>query len=400
MKKKGSGSFCIPRKGVEKLLTTGNRAKWLIPAYLKIAAHTDESGLYSTASHSSIRKALRRNKQDAQGFLQELGKLKLIYTAEQWTKRTGETFPDDVPEKQKIRHILNDFKEDRQDMVWFSRGVVDGIGEFIEPLRRLADCGGEGARMFLYFYSQYDVHTFHACSPNTTIYNKYTPEGKQWATNYMIKEWWDREKFMTLEVLHNVFPEKRSWTELKDPDNWKDMQSHWDAVRNLEAAGFIYQVAAVVSSPIKVTNPHEHTGFDDDGEPLPREWNYTDMEHLAVVHELANLDRFATDTGELQEGIRYVVGQMDEVRSGSVYSVMPTGSNNSVMGLYKPRFIPDNIRNAFVKESIDNRESDRKQASTMLSHFAKTKGLQLREAIVKGEVDSQTTETKGETGEL
>jgi len=68
-KQKGSGSFYVPRAAIKKLLATGDKAKWLIPAYLKIAAHTDETGLYSTAGHSSIRKTLRRNKDDAIGFV-------------------------------------------------------------------------------------------------------------------------------------------------------------------------------------------------------------------------------------------------------------------------------------------------------------------------------------------
>ncbi len=377
-KKKGAGSFCIPREAVEILLRTEGKSKWLIPSYLKIAAHTDASGIYSTASHSSIRKALKRNKHDAQGFIQGLCDLELIYTAEQWTDETGEIFSDDVPERQKIRHIVNIFDEDQQDMIWFNRSLVDGIGEFIEPLRRLADCGNEGARMFLYFYGQYDAHSFHACNPHTTSYRKYIPDSGEWATNYMIKEWQQKEIFLADQVLSNVFPFKKSWDCLKDPEQWEDRGSQWDAVYNLESAGFIYEMAIVVSSPIK---PKRFDGeiIYDSGEPeryVETEWDYVDMDNMAVVYELANLDRFAVDTGELHKDIKHAVDQMsDHAKSSSVYSIMPTGSNNSVIGLFKPRFIPNNKRNAFVSEAIDNQESDRNQAINWIKHFKKIKKL-------------------------
>lgn len=378
-KKKGSGSFCIPRKAIDKLLQTGDKAKWLIPSYLKMAAHTDATGVYSTAGHSSIRSTLRRNKDDAISFVNELCKMKLLYTAEQWEKKTGEVFPDDVPERQKVRHVLNDFKEKREEMVWFSRGLVDGVGEFINPLRRLADCGGAGTRMFLYLYSEHDVHSFHACNPNKTLYRQYIPDGEQWVTNYMIKEWSKGAPSMTAQVLKHVFPDAKGWSELSNEQVWKGHQVHWDAIYDLEAAGFIYESVAVVSSPIKVIAEETEWEYDDDGEGTPykeKEWDYTDKENMAVVYELANKDRFASDTGELHEAIIGTVISMERpVQSDSVFSILPTGSTNSVIGLYKPRFAPDNTRNAYVAEGIKNRQEDKAQAIQWVKHFNKTAGL-------------------------
>jgi len=361
-RKKGSGSFCIPRAAVEVLLDTTSMAKWLIPSYLKLAAHTDANGVNTTASHTSIRQTLRRNKDDAKKFVADLIDLGLLYSADDWTAKTGEVFPDDVPEKQKIRYVLNNFGEDRQDMVWFRKGLVDGVGEFTNPLRRLADCGSESARMFLYLHSQYDVDACYACNPNTTIYQKYVPKGSQWGTNYLIKEWSPEGGILAGAVMGNVFPEIEA------------LESHVESVSNLEAAGFIYETVAVVSTPIKVTNPQIHTGFDDDGESIQRMWDYKDMEQMAVVYELSNQDRFTTDP--FQESIRKTVKQLtDSVQSGHIYSILPTGLNHSVMGLYKPRFVPDNEKNAFVAASIKNREDDKAQAEQWLAHFIKTKGL-------------------------
>lgn len=380
---RGTGSFCIPRRAVEILLQTEERAKWLIPAYLKLAAHTDRSGLYSTAGHTSVRKVLRRNKQDAQRFIFELSELLLIDSAEYWTDLTGEVFPDDVPDRQKVRYVLNDFDEEQSDMLWFSRGLVDGVGEFKNPLRRLADCGAAGARMFLYLYSEYDVHSFHAFNPNTTIFKKYTPGGDEWKTNYMIKGWIPDDLHMKPHVVKKVFPYIRDWDVLEDPEQWEVMRSHWEAVYNLEAAGFIYPVVSIVNCPIKVTNPQEHTGFDDDGDHIPKSWDYVGMKDMGVVYELANLDRYATDTGDLHEAIKNVIQKMHgNIEPSHVYSILPTGSNHSVMGLYKPRFIPDNIKNAFVAECIKTREEDREQARRWLNHFKVTKGLQPKKEFI------------------
>ncbi|RLD05576.1 MAG: hypothetical protein DRI65_08515 [Chloroflexota bacterium] len=380
--KKGSGSFCIPRKAIEKLLQTGEQAKWLIPSYLKLAAHTDVTGLYSTAGHSSIRSTLKRNKDDAIRFASELCKMKLIYTAAQWEKKVGKAFPDDVPERQKVRFVLNDFKEDRTDMVWFSRGLIDGVGEFLNPLRRLADCGGAGARMFLYLYSEYDIHSFHACNPLSTIYTGYTPVGQQWSTNYMIKEWLSAGMSMTTPVRVKVFPDVRGWEQLRKNAEWQDAEAHWEAVSNLEAAGFIYESVAVVSSPVKVKSKETEWDYSS-GEAIPehlKKWDYADMENMAVVYELANKDRFASDTGELHEAIKNTLSDRGvDLQPSNVYSILPTGSNNSVIGLYKPRFVPDNTRNAHVAEGINNRREDKDQAMRWVKHFNTTKGLDKNE---------------------
>jgi len=377
-KKRGSGSFCIPRKAIDKLLQTGDQARWLIPAYLKLAAHTDATGVYSTAGHTAIRRTLKRNKDDAIRFTDALCKMRLIYKPEQWKKKTGEAFPDDVPERQKVRFVINTLKEDQTDMVWFSRGLVDGVGDFSNPLRRLADCGSEGARMFLYLYGQYDAESFHACNPLTTAYMKYIPASQGLATNYMVKEWRNGNSFMQGPVLNKVFPHLQKWDQLNDDEAWQERGSHWDAIRNLEAAGFIYEVAAVVSTPIKVKSKNTDWSYED-GEAIPdtqKEWDYSDMENMSVVYMLANKDRFSSDTGKLHEAIKQTVelmgGHADYDR---VYSIMPTGMNNSVMGLYKPRFIPDNTRNAFVAEGMNNQRQEQSQAMQWLHHFNKTKRL-------------------------
>ena len=366
-KKKGSGSFFIPRKAVDALLQTGDQARWLIPSYLKLAAHTDAEGLYTTAGRTSIRKTLKRNKDDSIKFTKKLVKMKLIHTTDQWQKKTGEVFPDDVPEKQRVRFVLNDFNEDKSDMVWFNRTLIDGIGEFENPLRRLADCGGVGARMFLYFYSEYDVQLFHAFNPNRTIFKMYSPDGDAWSTNYRIKEWQPRPEALTGCVRRRVFPGINDWDEIDNSELWQDENSHWEAINNLEAAGFIYEMASIVSAPIKKKTGGD--GWSDAG--------YVDMENMSVVYELANRDRFAVDTGELHELIKETVSMMDvEINHQNVYSILPTGSTHSVIGLYKPRFAPDNTRNAFVLESMDNRREDKAQALRWVKHFRTTKRLE------------------------
>jgi len=94
------------------------------------------------------------------------------------------------------------------------------------------------------------------------------------------------------------------------------------------------------------------------------------------VYELANKDRFTSDTGELHEAIKNTLSDMGvDIQPSSAYSVLPTGSNNSVIGLYKPRFVPDNTRNAHVAEGINNRREDKAQAMQWVKHFNRTKGL-------------------------
>jgi len=370
--KKGAGSFYVPKEAINRLLGTGEKAKWLIPAYLKIAAHTDESGIYSTAGHSSIRRTLRRNKDDSIGFVEQLTKMKLVYTTKQWTKKTGETFPDDVPEKRKVRHVLNDFGEDVQEMVWFGRGLVDGMGEFNNPLRMLADCGAPASRLLLYLHQEYDPLNFHACNPLTTIYHKYAPANGQVATNYIIKGWQPHGEYMQGRILSHVFPDKEKWSKLTDEASWQEKNTHWEAFHNLEAAGFIYEVAAVVSTPVKVKE------FESEqGEHVHTEWDYTDMENMGMVYALANLDRFASTTGELHEGVREAYRRLlvDDYKPNHVYSILPTGVNHSVMGLFRLRFSVDNRRNAFVSEALENQDNDRATAMKWLHHFRITKGL-------------------------
>ncbi|MCP4988025.1 MAG: hypothetical protein GY928_18830 [Colwellia sp.] len=369
--KQSRGSFCIPVQAINILLETGKAAKWLIPSYLKIAAHTDATGMYSTAGRTSIRRTLRRNKPDVMCWIEQLCELGLIYTAEQWTGSTGETFPEVKSDRMQIRHVVELFNEDKGDMVWFGRNLVDGIGQFRNPLRSLADCGADAARMFLYFHREYDNQVFHAFNPLTTIYRGYCPVGRYSATNHMINQWGSRGDCLVGSVLTNVFPEHEFWSEFKDDEQWQDKEMHWDAVNNLKSEGLIYEVASVISSPVKKSGEKADGSYD---------WDYVDLSSAGVVYELANLGQFNVGTGKLHDSIREVVKQLtSELISADamagLFSILKTGSNNSVIGLYKPRFGVTNKRNAYVAEGLGNIKEDKEQPKQWLQHFINTKGL-------------------------
>lgn len=370
---KGQGSFCIPTQAISILLHTGKRAKWLIPAYLKIAAHTESRGMYSTAGRASIRKYLRMNKPNSIKVIDELCEYGLIYTSEQWEELHGlHVYPKRKDDRRQTRHIVQLFDEEPSEMLWFSTALANGIGQFKNPLRSLADCGPDAARMFLYFHREYDNLEFNAFNPLTTVYKQYYPVKPIAATNYMITAWEQLQSTMSAKILTNVFPDNNAWGDFKDEGEWDDYKREWDAFYNLEAEGLIYEMATVISSPVK------KSGRNNDGD---YKWGYVDLEDAGVVYELANLDR-VSDTGKLHESIVKVVSQIDNAPKGSsVYSILKTGSNNSVIGLFKPRFAVTNKKNAYVEESLGNIAEDIEQPTQWLKHFINTKGLNQAEEV-------------------
>ena len=151
---KGKGSFWITKKAIKTLLAHKATAMQ-INAYLVMAKHTNEGGKFSTSgikaihtatgvSHPVIEKAV--DVLTRMVLVNDKGELvkpvkgvyqHLVYTAEDWTKVTGEVIPDAPFERASVRYVLDDFNAEPDDKVWISNELVAGIGKFTQPLKKL-----------------------------------------------------------------------------------------------------------------------------------------------------------------------------------------------------------------------------------------------------------------------
>jgi len=252
---KGRGSFWVPRKAIEVLL--GHQATATqIGTYLVIARHTDAGGRFSSAGLKAIKNAMgigdamaERAVSDLQAITPAHSNKQVLYTPEKWRQQQNEQIPERPIELARIRWVINDYKVTPADRIWFSNELVDGYGQFRQPLRRLKQCEDVAARLLLKLYEQNAMEQWGGISPHPNIYQKFTMEKKWSRLGFNIwhakgdqdTAWQNLSALVTGKILGE--------TDILADDNWKIF---WNAFEALQLCGFIYETIVVLDR--EVTN--------------------------------------------------------------------------------------------------------------------------------------------------
>ena len=139
-----ASSFCLPTHTVDALIAAKASALE-IAGCLALAAFTDSSGQFSTASTNSLYQRTRTGWETAKKALEQLCQREaigrpLVSTAAAYTAATGQVLVDGPVPHSKVLHVIETFDQAMADRVWFGKGLVEGHKSF-NPLGKLNNAG-------------------------------------------------------------------------------------------------------------------------------------------------------------------------------------------------------------------------------------------------------------------
>lgn len=361
-----AGSFCIPRAAVEALLDNHATA-YEVCAYLILARFTDESGQYSTASISAVNrytganktkngpvgKALERLKtihakstssQPAEecrepnnGFRDPADLGPIVFERSQWLQATGEVINDGPHPRARVNHVLPDFNELAEDRIWISNNLIDGYGDFKQPLKLLKNAGDAAARLLLLFYTLNDMQAWGGVPPiGPGVFADYESVGADMSLKGGARL--VRRKYARLLA----FIDARITAT-------KGEQSYFDALTALRSTGFVYEVVTVVNrEPIVKTNAkgENYSLIPEDAEPL-YELDVRSQHGFKPKGEEGIGGATARTAGELGAPVTLNQGEFD----GTYAAIVPDGHECMIAGIFRLRFRVSNPKNAYVKST-------------------------------------------------
>jgi hypothetical protein len=357
--KKGAASFWIPRQAVDALIKAHATASE-IAAYLILAKHTPATGDYSTAGEKAVRIKAGMSRPATKKTIESLlsidmngGRAKsrqsekakkftrLVYTADDWTRLTGEVLPHGPGQRSQIRYVLNTFGDydtlEGDDMVWFGANLVAGTETFDRPMYALRQGGDYAARMLLLLYVHNAMEEWGGISPITGIWNTYKQTyclANIGRTIYSLHHW--ESEAMTAK--HGLF---KPVIDAFNGNQSEAMEAaFWPAFYSLVSQGFIYEVVTVTTAQPGTDSPNENDFplYELDARSLH---GYKPKGEEGVAGETAMLAR---DLG-------YPVTDSDGQFYGKYAAVAPKGTPIRVIGIYRLRFRVSNPRNAYVSDT-------------------------------------------------
>jgi hypothetical protein len=354
---KGPASFCVPRAAIAALLDAKATA-YEICAYLILAKFTEASGVYSTASRTSIETYTGSNKRRAGPVGRAIERLKtirakqviqvsngragkaqamvaqetdlgpILYDREGWTRATGEVLdPRDGPgEQMKVLHVLPALGEPFADRVWFGAGLVDGFEEFKLPLKKIRHGGDAVARLLLSMYEATDMETWGGVDPRKGPWRCYaeTAENSLNGGARLIR---------AREVCHVRKTRLIS-------------EGYWDALELLESSGLFYEAVLVLNrnaEKTKFASGKEYGDIPSDAEPY-YELDARSHHGFKPAGEEGLAGITAATAGEFRLPVADANGNFD----GTYAAIVPRGQGAMIAGIFRPRFRPANKKSAGV----------------------------------------------------
>lgn len=359
--RKGPGSFWLPPKTIDALITAKATAAE-IAALLIIAKHTEATGQYSTAgkkavytlggmSQGAAEKAIealtlikssgQRASQPEPKRTKNLGRL--VYTAENWEQLTGEVLPHGPGARSQIRFVVNTLDTKQTEGVWFGAGLVEGVGTFQKPLKRLRQLGSVAARLLLLLYARNDMGGWVGVAPRDVLHGSYERDVYQEPignSGYAIECWTDNGSQTWLKVMgqclgHGV--DNRTLQETKD--------KFWKAANGLEESGYIYEVVMVATNPNDGKKNNFGNGADE-AEPI-YELDARSKHGYKPAGEAGLAGLTARTAGE----VGYPVTREDGSFYGRYAAIVPRGMPVQIVGVYRLRFRVSNPKNHTVSGS-------------------------------------------------
>lgn len=343
-----AGSFCIPTATVDALID-GKASAAEIACCLCLAAFTDETGVFSTASTNAVYQRTRfgwnKVKKSMAGLCErQVSGLPLVSSRERFIADNGRTPPDGPVERAKVNFVLETFGQAVEDRVWFGKGLVEGYQRFEDPLRVLMDAGDVAARLLLLLYRLHDLEEWVGVPPSSTLHCGFIPvkptEGV--GGGYSLIRFKRDGCLPSQKLVNRVFDASRPPAE-----RWAEFQA---ALQSLIALGLIYEAIVVVNrAPIREQG--EEPGsyvyhLPTDAQPLyllaTKNWyGYKTQREEGISGETASL------AGELRLPVSTFGGFFD----GTYAAFSPPGLAVGITGTYRLRFRVANGKNAFVRDA-------------------------------------------------
>lgn len=387
-KPRGARSFCIPRAAINALLSNEATA-YEVCAYLTLAAFTEESGRYSSASISAVNRHTGANKTKGGPVDRALQRLKnirvkslkkvlkkvsngrrgkahamvdqwvneetdlgpILFDREGWLRETGELLPDGPHERSKVLHVLPDFGEPLETRIWFGINLVSGIGSFEQPLKSLKNAGDAAARLLLALYEVNDMETWGGVLPvgvGSGPWVHYEPVDTD-MTWKGISTKLHRAKRGGSVGTHEMFG--RVFRFSGKPDWWKAHDEAggpvWLALDALQSSGLVYEVVTVLNRNAikkKFSSGVEYSSIPEDAEPF-YELDCRSKHGYKPEGEEGVGWATARTAGDFGKPVTLAGGTFD----GTYAAFVPSGFGCMIAGIYRLRFRVSNPKNAGVK---------------------------------------------------
>ena len=356
---KGKGSFWISKQAIEVLLNEKATALE-IAAYLVMAKHTNEGGMFTTSGIKAIHKATGVSHPVIQKAVDKLTKMEvnqrakeiaLLYKADDWQKLTKTVLPPAPFERAEVRYVVNDFKAKPEDKVWISNELVTGYGKFTQPLKKLKMCGDAAARLLLIGYRESNLEQYGGINPaffrqhyemsNVNEQNGYAIwHGKENGKNGG-GDWAKAAGYTSRELNDDYLKEEAS-------------KVFWKAVGALDQSGFIYQMVSVMDR--EASNPEAQVIYELDAKS---KHGYKPAGEEGLAGETARLSNIYGNPVTDSMGRFY----------GRYAAIVPAGEPH-IVGIYRLRFRVSNSKNHGVASAWARIYQGQKEAKEWLNDLS------------------------------
>lgn len=396
-----AASFCIPKAAIQALIDAPADAI-TIGAYLTLAAHTDQTGQFSTAGLKAIRENLGIDKPRAEKAIATLasilsrpvpadpsatktgktGKsqkqllasmLPLIYPRDRWLKTTATPVPGPEPPKEKVvredprivRFILPTFDEPLQARVWIGGGLVKGDELIPKPLRELKNCGDVAARLLLALYEGQDLKRWYGIPPSSGGF--FERQYRHWTV------YGDGQHVLLFAIPSTQYGNTNLFNRLLSATGTDEGEkSLWLALAALESTGFIYETVCLLNRlPANLTREKKKDQDEIFFGKIP-----PDAELLCDL-DYPNPAQYGPVTpAECALGPAYrdtakaLRIDLDSDSTTNFLAVLRRGQPAMIAGLYRLRYRVINARNAFIEE-VEGEQLDRAKTAWRLLNYSR-----------------------------
>ena len=252
--KKGAGSIRISKRVLDVLIAKATTQQTV--TYFALARFTDPSGAHSSAGRSAVKACLGIGDRQADAAIDELLTLtvgggggnslgrKLVYTADDWIKKSGEAKRPAKSSLAQTRYYLDQLlkKNADEEFVWFSNEFVDGYGQFVKPLKRLKRLGDTAVRLLLSLYREHQMEQFGGVPP-FYFSRRFDVAAIEKIDRYHLWHCAPTGEFAVSPMLGNSTLRVKAFNP-NDHENpqYLDVIS---ALQGLEAAGFVYEMVTI-----------------------------------------------------------------------------------------------------------------------------------------------------------
>jgi hypothetical protein len=343
-----ASSFCLPTHTVDALITA--KASVLeIAGCLSLAAFTDSTGQFSTASTNATYQRMPSGWTTAKKALEQLCKREalgrpLVSTAAAYTAATGQVPVDGPVPHAKVRYVLETFGEAMEDRVWFGKGLVQGFGEFANPLGKLADAGPLAMRLLLLLYRQHEIQEWIGVPPATTLHTSFSPmeDREPVGHGFHLIRYKRGNCVPNWSIVDSLVNEGGT-----ERDRWNAFHG---ALQALIAMGLVYESTFVVNrAPLALKDTDgvvRAYRVPEDAQPL-----YLLSTQNGFGYKQRGEEGIGGLTARLAGELRLPVATKGGIFDGAYAALEPPGSRFGITGVYRLRFRPSNAKNAGVRDT-------------------------------------------------